>query len=93
MTAQDKMRSLKKRKIYGLVEERDTIEGYQIINRIHEGVYSEVFRAPDMLTGEIVAIIKIKFSQLINKERFPITSIRKFNLLLSLNHANIVKVK
>lgn len=46
-----------------------------------------------MLTGEIVAIKKIKFSQHIDKEGFPITSIREFNLLLSLNHPNIVKVK
>ncbi|CAD8210325.1 unnamed protein product (macronuclear) [Paramecium tetraurelia] len=93
MTAQDKMRLLKKRKICGLVEGCDTIEGYQKLNRIHEGVYGEVFRARDMLTGEIVAIKKIKFSQHIDKEGFPITSIREFNLLLSLNHQNIVKVK
>lgn len=87
------MRLLKKRKICGLVEGCDTIEGYQKLNRIHEGVYGEVFRARDMLTGEIVAIKKIKFSQHIDKEGFPITSIREFNLLLSLNHQNIVKVK
>lgn len=32
------MRLLKKRKICGLVEGCDTIEGYQKLNRIHEGV-------------------------------------------------------
>lgn len=46
-----------------------------------------------MLTGEVVAIKKIKFSQHADKEGFPITSIREFNLLLSQNHHNIVKVK
>lgn len=35
----EKMRWLKKRKICGLVEGCDTIEGYQKLNRIHEGVY------------------------------------------------------
>jgi cell division cycle 2-like protein len=63
------------------------------LNKIHEGVYGEVFRARDMLTGEVVAIKKIKFSCGIEKEGFPITSIREFNILLSLSHPNIVKVR
>lgn len=46
-----------------------------------------------MLTGEVVAIKKIKFSQHSDKEGFPITSIREFNLLLAFNHPNIIKVK
>lgn len=46
-----------------------------------------------MLNGEVVAIKKIKFNQSQEKEGFPITSIREFNILLSLNHPNVVKVK
>lgn len=76
-----------------MVEGCDTIEGYAKLNKIHEGVYGEVFRARDMLTGEVVAIKKIKFSDALEKEGFPITSIREFNILLSLNHPNIVVVK
>jgi len=45
------------------------------------------------LTGEVVAIKKIKFNDALEKEGFPITSIREFNILLSLNHPNIVVVK
>jgi cell division cycle 2-like protein len=43
------------------------------------------------LTNEVVAIKKIKLNN--EKEGFPITSIREFNILLSLQHPNIVKVK
>lgn len=64
-----------------------------MLNKIHEGVYGKVFRARDMLTKEVVAIKKIKFNYAMNIEGFPITSIREFNILLSLNHPNIVKVK
>lgn len=71
----------------------DTIEGYAKMNKIHEGVYGEVFRARDLLNGEVVAIKKIKYHQAQEKEGFPITSIREFNILLSLCHPNIVKVK
>lgn len=92
MTAEEKIQRIKQRKICGLVEGCDTIEGYQKLNKIHEGVYGEVFRARDLLTGEVVAIKKIKFAGL-EKEGFPITSIREFNILLSLHHPNIVKVK
>lgn len=46
-----------------------------------------------MLTGEVVAIKKSKFSDALEKEGFPITSIREFNILLSLSHPNVVKVK
>lgn len=93
LSQEEKIKRIKQRKICGLVEGCDTIEGYQKLNKIHEGVYGEVFRARDLLTGEIVAIKKIKFSQVTEKEGFPITSIREFNILLSLNHPNIVKVK
>jgi len=50
-----------------------------------------VFRAKDMQTGEIYAIKKVKLQK--EKEGFPITSIREINLLLGMNHPNIVNVK
>ena len=82
MSQEEKNKTLKRRRICGLVEGCDTIEGYQKLNKIHEGVYGEVFRAKDMLTNEIVAIKKLKLNN--EKEGFPITSIREFNILLSL---------
>ena len=93
MSNEQKIERLKKRKICGFVEGSDTIEGYEKLNKIHEGVYGEVYRAKDYITNEIVAIKKLKLENINDKEGFPITSIREFNILLSFNHVNIVKVK
>ena len=62
------------------------------LNKIHEGVYGIVFRARDKITDEIYAIKKVKLNK-DGKEGFPITSIREINILLSLNHPNIVSLK
>lgn len=83
---------LKKRKICGLIEGCDSIENYYYLNKIHEGVYGIVFRARDKITDEIYAIKKVKLNK-DGKEGFPITSIREINILLSLNHPNIVSLK
>ncbi len=81
-----------KRKISGLLEGCDEIETYQKLNKIHEGVYGVVYRAKDKLTGEIVALKKVKINREKEREGFPLTSLREFNLLLSMNHPNIVSV-
>ena len=51
-----------------------------------------VYRAIDKLTNQIVAIKKVKIDRKKEVEGFPITSIREFNILLSLQHQNIVGV-
>lgn len=82
---------LAKRKRCPLIEGCNSIENYIHLNYIHEGVYGVVYRAKDKLTGEIYAIKKTKLGK--EREGFPITSIREFNLLLSMQHPNIVNVK
>ena len=62
----------------------DSIENYQKLNKIHEGVYGVVYRALDKLTNNVVAIKKLKIDREREREGFPITSIREFNILLSL---------
>jgi len=62
------------------------------LNKIHEGTYGVVYRALDKLTNNIVAIKKIKINRDSESDGFPITSLREFNILLSLHHANIVSV-
>lgn len=88
-----KMTSLlaSKRKRCPLLEGCNSIENYEHLNKIHEGVYGVVFRAKEKSTGEIYAIKKVKLGR--EKEGFPITSIREINLLLSLKHSYIVNVR
>lgn len=80
-----------KKKRSPLIEGCNSIDNYTRLNYIHEGVYGMVFRALDKHTGETYAIKKVKLSR--EKEGFPITSIREINLLLSMDHPNIVNVK
>lgn len=93
LSAEKKQTLLKKRKICGLLEGCDSVDNYQKLNKIHEGVYGVVYRAADKLTGEIVAIKKTKIDRSREKEGFPITSIREFNILMALRHENIVGKK
>lgn len=81
----------RKRKLCPLMSGSRSIENYQYLNKIDEGAYGVVYRAKDCDTGEIVAIKKVKLGK--EKEGFPITSIREINILLNLNHPNIIKTK
>lgn len=92
VTQHDKSLLLKKRKHCGLVQGCDSIQNYIHLNKIHEGVYGIVFRAKDMLTDEIYAIKKVKLIK-DNERGFPVTSIREINIIMGLNHDNIIKMK
>lgn len=56
-------------------------------------MYGVVYRAKDKLSNKICAIKKVKIDREKEKEGFPITSIREFNILLSIKHENIVGVQ
>ncbi|XP_015954470.1 cyclin-dependent kinase G-2 [Arachis duranensis] len=64
---------------------------FEMIKKINEGTYGVVYKAKDKKTGEIVALKKVKMN--IDKEGFPLTSLREMNILLSFNHPSIVDVK
>ncbi|KAK2648110.1 hypothetical protein Ddye_015599 [Dipteronia dyeriana] len=70
---------------------------YERLNKINEGTYGIVYRARDKLTGEIVALKKVKMDvgrkQELSEYGFPISSLREINILLSFNHPSIVNVK
>ena len=93
LSTENKLSLLRKRKICGILEGCDSVDNYQKLNKIHEGVYGVVYRAIDKLTGEIVAIKKTKIDKQREKDGFPITSIREFNILMALRHENIIAVK
>ena len=48
-----------------------------------------VYRAKDMLTGQIIALKKIRLEQ--EEEGVPSTAIREISLLKELRHVNVVK--
>lgn len=66
---------------------------YKPLRKIDEGTYGVVFAARDKVTGERVALKKVKMGNVSANEGFPITALRETNVLLSLRHANIVRVR
>ncbi len=70
-----------------------SVEAYEQIEFIAQGTYGIVFKARGNETGEIVAVKRVKMGNEEGKEGFPVTALRETNILLSLNHPNIVRVK
>ena len=66
---------------------------FEKLQRCGAGTYGTVYKARDKETGEIVALKKLRMSNDISKEGFPITSIREIKILKSINHVNIVRLK
>ncbi|EDW73783.2 uncharacterized protein Dwil_GK19645 [Drosophila willistoni] len=66
---------------------------YQELNIIGTGAYGTVYRARDMITGNIVALKKVRIA--LNDNGVPMSTLREIALLKQLNasdHANIVKL-
>ena len=61
---------------------------YQRVLQVGEGTYGKVYKAQHKLTGEYVAMKKLRLES--EKEGFPITAIREIKLLQSFDHANVV---
>lgn len=64
---------------------------FEMIKKINEGTYGIVYKARDKKTGEVVALKKVKMN--IERDGFPLSSLREINILLSFNHPSIVNVK
>ncbi|KAJ2160184.1 hypothetical protein GGF46_002446 [Coemansia sp. RSA 552] len=64
---------------------------YERLNKIEEGTYGIVYRARDLVTGEVVALKHLK----LEKERggFPITALREIHTLQLAKHPNIINVR
>jgi serine/threonine protein kinase len=56
---------------------------------VGEGTYGVVYKAKDKLTGEILALKKIRLEQ--EEEGVPSTAIREISLLKELNQENVVR--
>lgn len=69
---------------------RDVTE-FEEIEQIGEGAYGQVWMGRDKVSGDIVALKKVRMDQ--EKEGFPVTAIRELKMLRSLRHENIVNLK
>ncbi|CAK4683742.1 hypothetical protein LEN26_013079 [Aphanomyces euteiches] len=69
------------------------VDNYARIGKIDEGTYGVVSKARDKATGEIVALKQVKMATDICKEGFPVTALRETNILLSLEHPNIIRMR
>jgi len=67
------------------------VDVYEKLHKIDEGTYGVVYKAKDKVTGDIVALKQVKLIS--TKEGFPVTALREINVLLSLDHPNIVNVR
>ncbi|VDM58212.1 unnamed protein product [Angiostrongylus costaricensis] len=66
------------------------VEKYEILYQVGEGTYGQVYKARDKITGEQVALKKVRLEN--EKEGFPITAVREIKILRQLNHPNVVKL-
>lgn len=66
------------------------MERYQKMEKIGEGTYGIVYKAKDRVSGEIIALKKIRLEA--EDEGIPSTAIREISLLKELQHPNIVRL-
>lgn len=69
----------------------NSLERYQRLSKLGEGNYGVVYKARDVVSGEIVAMKKIRLER--EDEGIPGTAIREISLLRELSHPNIVDLK
>lgn len=62
------------------------------LNNIAEGAYGVVSRGQDHVTGDTVALKRLKMDRL-GKDGFPLTALREINVLLNLKHPNLTDLK
>jgi cell division cycle 2-like protein len=68
-----------------------TLDSYTIESEISEGAYGIVFKATDKISGETVALKRVKVDPLKEKEAgFPLSSVREIRALAELQHEHVV---
>lgn len=68
---------------------RSSLNDYVKIGKLGEGAYGIVYKAQHTITGEIVAMKKIRLTSA--NEGVPSTAIREISILKELQHPNIVE--
>jgi hypothetical protein len=65
------------------------MEDYEKVEKIGEGTYGVVYKAKHRVSGDTIALKKIRLEQ--EDEGVPPTAIREISLLKELQHVNIVR--
>ncbi len=68
-----------------------SIERYQKLEKVGEGTYGVVYKALDKVTGDHIAMKKIRLDH--DEEGIPSTAIREIALLKEIKHKNVVGLK
>lgn len=69
----------------------EEVEKYQKLEKLGEGTYGVVYKARHKVTGEIVAMKKIRLEK--EDDGVPSTAIREISLLKNIKHPNVVELK
>ncbi|RPA76372.1 Pkinase-domain-containing protein [Ascobolus immersus RN42] len=67
-----------------------SLKAYDIIRKLGEGTFGEVYKGKSRQTGQLVALKKILMAN--EKEGFPITALREIKLLKILDHPNVLSL-
>jgi serine/threonine protein kinase len=65
----------------------------EIEKQVGSGTYGMVYQARHKVTGEALALKKIKLDKDRDREGFPVTAVREIKILNALKHVNIVDLK
>lgn len=71
----------------------NSLAHYEILERIHEGTYGEVYKAKDIDTQKMKAVKRIKKETNFGVNGISVVFLREISLLRSINHPNIVKIE
>ena len=80
------------RKYNPRVQGCNTLSNYEILERIHEGTYGEVYKARDVQSGALKAVKKIKKETNFASGGISVVFLREINLIRSVAHPNIIKI-
>lgn len=69
-----------------------SVDNFERLNHIEEGSYGWVSRARDILTGDVVALKKLKMDGA-ERDGFPVTGLREIQCLMAMRHRHIVELR
>ena len=66
----------------------DSTPGFQVVGRLGEGSYGEVFKAVETTTQQLFAVKVIRLER--DEEGVSQTTLRELSILQSLKHPNVI---